>query len=217
MHWFKTRVEFEEVPDHIKWLSMGPTYVAKRYAGYFVNGYRFHTRERDERCKTQNSGVTLTALTPSFASSRDPNPILGDVTYYGAIQEIIEIDYWAKFSIVLFRCDWFQVERDDYGLPRVNFNKLCYLDDPFVMATQVHQVFYVEDPLEEGWHYVMSRLPRDLFDIEEEIGANISDSYWAEPRESRKDFSGTVGNDDEISWCREDVPGTTLDVLMDIA
>ena len=75
------------------WLSKGPNPVAIKYKGYFINGFRFHTRKRDARCKTQNSGVTLQALTPSFASARDQNPIVGDVTYYGAIDEIFAIDY----------------------------------------------------------------------------------------------------------------------------
>ena len=83
----------EEVSYYIFWLSKGPNPVATRYTGYFINGYRFHTKKRDARCKTQNSGVTLQALTPSFASAKDQNPIVGDVTYYGLIHEIVEIDY----------------------------------------------------------------------------------------------------------------------------
>ncbi|KAF2302952.1 hypothetical protein GH714_011784 [Hevea brasiliensis] len=124
------------VPNHIMWLAKGPNNVAKRYNGYFINGHRFHTRKRDAKCKTQNSGVTLQALTPSFESSRDQNPITGDVTYYGAIDEIIEIDFWDCSSVILFKCDWFQSEKDEDGLTCVNINKLCYLDDPFVLASK---------------------------------------------------------------------------------
>lgn len=81
---------------------------------------------------------------------------------------------------MLFRCDWFYAYVDEYGLTRVNFNKLCYKNDPFVLASQVHQVFYVQDLLEYDIHYVMKRVPRDFFDFEE----LNPDTYWKEPVDS---------------------------------
>ncbi|CAO2813509.1 unnamed protein product [Amaranthus hypochondriacus] len=77
MDWFKVKIESANVSYPIKWLSLGPSTTARRYVGYFCNGYNFYTKEHDEKCKTQNSGVSLTALTSSFASSKDCNPILG--------------------------------------------------------------------------------------------------------------------------------------------
>ena len=62
------KLVLENVPDLIKQLSRGPNSVAKRYSGYLINRYRYHVRQRDERRKTQNSGVTLIASTTSFAS-----------------------------------------------------------------------------------------------------------------------------------------------------
>uniref|UniRef100_A0A803MDR6 Transposase-associated domain-containing protein n=1 Tax=Chenopodium quinoa TaxID=63459 RepID=A0A803MDR6_CHEQI len=121
--WFREKVVVDNVLDHIKWLSKGPSTIARRYTGYFCNGYKFYTRDHDERCKTQNSGVSLTALTPSFASSKDHNPVLGNVTYYGAIKLIIEVDYWSAFNVVASSVytqdgleeDWHYVHRN---LPR---------------------------------------------------------------------------------------------------
>ncbi|MED6113947.1 hypothetical protein PIB30_075528 [Stylosanthes scabra] len=72
----------EDVPDWAKWLARGPNRVVKRFLGYVINGYRFHTRHHDARHKTQNSGVTLEALTSSFALAKDKNPIEAKVTYY---------------------------------------------------------------------------------------------------------------------------------------
>ena len=89
--------------NHLKWLAKGPNFVAKRYTEYFINEYRFHTKTRYAPCKTQNSGVTLSATTDSFASARDQNPVDGMVLYYGIIQDIIEIYYWGCFSAVLFK------------------------------------------------------------------------------------------------------------------
>lgn len=149
-------------------LALGPNRMARRFSGYVVNGYRFHTKSRDSRCTTQNSGVFLTAKTTSFASSKDQNPIVGNVNYYGSIEEIFELDYWGVFNVVLFKCCWYQEEKDAYGLTKVNFNKLCFKNDPYVLSSQVQQVFYVEDPTEKMVHYVIKKLPRDWCDAENE-------------------------------------------------
>ncbi|XP_074374170.1 uncharacterized protein LOC141714555 [Apium graveolens] len=71
--------------------------------------FRCHTEQRDRKFITQNSGVFLTSLTTSFASSKDTNPSDGEVSYYGSIQEILEIDYWGAFRAVLFRCTWMDI------------------------------------------------------------------------------------------------------------
>ncbi|XP_021775400.1 uncharacterized protein LOC110739246 [Chenopodium quinoa] len=108
--WFREKVDFivEEgqdiIPNNIIWLSKGPSYIAKKYTGYSVNGYRFHTMKRDANCVTQNSGVTLTAMTHSFASSKDQNPVEANVNYYGSITDIISISYHGYFCVVLFKC-----------------------------------------------------------------------------------------------------------------
>ena len=49
--------------------------------------------------KTQNSGATLVALTSSFASSKDQNPVMGDVSYYGAIREIIKVVFDPNLAL----------------------------------------------------------------------------------------------------------------------
>ena len=106
----------EEVSDYIFWLSKGPNPVATRYTGYFINGYRFHTKKRDARCKTQNSGVTLQALTPSFASAKDQNPIVGDVTYMDQYMKLLKLIIGE--NLVLFYLDvvCFKLRKMNMGL-----------------------------------------------------------------------------------------------------
>ncbi|XP_074377184.1 uncharacterized protein LOC141718704 [Apium graveolens] len=173
-------------------LARGPLHSAKRFTGYNVNGYRFHNKLRDSRCTTQNSGVFLTALTTSFASAKDKNPIVGDVGYYGAIEEIIKVDYWGAVSVVLFRCCWYQKAGDYYGLARVNFSRLCQKEDPCVLATQVQQVFYIEDPTEKNLQFVLQKYPKDQYSEVEEV----SDIGYI-PR---------VDIPDTFTWSRDDVP-----------
>ncbi|XP_075096331.1 uncharacterized protein LOC142174437 [Nicotiana tabacum] len=181
-NWFKEKVKNIVVPDYLLWLAKGPNMVAKRYTAYFINGYQFHTKERDSQGKTQNSGVTLSSTTDSFASARDQNPIDGEIIYYGAIRDIIEVDYWGCFSVVLFRCDWFRNEIDDYGLTRVYFNRLGSTDDPFVLASQFYQVFYVEDPTEKDVYYARNKVHVDLL------------------------------LDVDVRWSREDLPVDIVDI-----
>ena len=176
---------------------MGPLTTAKRFTGYVINGYRFYTKFRDAKCTTQNSGVFLTALTTSFASSKDQNPLVGEVNYYGSIEEILELDYWGEFSVVLFKCCWYQEEKDLYGLTRVNFNRLCQKSDPYVMASQVQQVFYIEDPIDKMCHNVIKKLPRDWCEIEsEDANEDLNDIQPA---------YGMGNQDFDVRWCRDDV------------
>uniref|UniRef100_A0A803NBM4 DUF4216 domain-containing protein n=1 Tax=Chenopodium quinoa TaxID=63459 RepID=A0A803NBM4_CHEQI len=117
--------------------------------------------KRDANCITQNNGVTLTATIHSFASSKDQNPVVENVNYYGSITEIIEISYHGHFSVV-FRFQWFHSEKDDDELITVNMNKTVSKEEPFILANQAHQVFYVEDLNREGWHYAIQIPPREM-------------------------------------------------------
>ena len=135
------------MPDLLKQFSRGPNFVAESYSRYPINEYRFHVRQHDARSKTQNSGVTLVASTTSFASSKD-YPIATNLTYYGRIVDIVELDYYGHFKVVLFNCDLYEVENDTYGLTYVYFNKRCsqegllYLDLKYtnVSMCKIHMI-----------------------------------------------------------------------------
>ena len=69
-------------------------------------------------------------------------------TFYGYIEEIWELDYCPNFKVPLFRCQWVKltvVTKDQYGMTIVDLNNLGYRDEPFVLAQDVSQVFYVKD------------------------------------------------------------------------
>ncbi|XP_060183378.1 uncharacterized protein LOC132613386 [Lycium barbarum] len=200
--WFESRVLHDDVPDLIKQLSRGPSSIAKRYSGYLINGYRFHVRQRDVRRKTQNSGITLVALTTSFASSKDKNPVDANVTYYG------------HFKVVLFKCDWYEAAEDTYGLTYVYFNKRCYQEEPFVLASQAHQCFYVQDPYDQDKHYVMKTVPRDLFSISDQLESDAPHCYGDES--SEHSMAPSIPNDNgEVVLVRSDVPETIIDVPLE--
>ncbi|GAB2275605.1 hypothetical protein Dimus_010362 [Dionaea muscipula] len=102
-----------------------------------------------------------------------------------------------------YQCVRFDVVKDEFGLTCVNFIKLCYMDDPFVLASQVHQVFYVQDPSKEERHYVLQNVPKDLVDLDQSLIAS-EESYRAEASNVGVDVSPPIG-DDDVTWCRNDV------------
>ncbi|WMV54112.1 hypothetical protein MTR67_047497 [Solanum verrucosum] len=174
---------------------------------------RYQTEDDEDNQTDERDASPLfpkTATTNSFASARDQNPIDGMVIYYEIIQDIIEIDYWGCFSVVLFRCDWFHNEVDKYGLTQIYFNKKCSTNDPFVLASQVHQVFYVEDPIEKNVYYARNKVSVDLYDLEEENCPNIEETFW---RETNDDIgSSEKVLDVEVRWSREDLPVDIIDL-----
>ena len=77
--------------DELIALARGPNKIVNRYNGFIINGFKFHTREREKFRKTQNSSVMVEA---------------DGKTYYGAFKDIYQIDYYKIFKVILFRCDW---------------------------------------------------------------------------------------------------------------
>ena len=65
--------------------------------------------------------------------------------------DIWELDYGHDFKVPLFQCKWVNlsgggVQVDpQYGMTTVDLNNLGYTDEPFVLANDVAQVFYVKD------------------------------------------------------------------------
>ena len=83
----------EAISKEVSILSAGPNQWARKFSGYIVNGFRFHTKQRERKRCSQNSGITLSAITPSYASSKDKRPVVGDVAYYGVLTDIVELQY----------------------------------------------------------------------------------------------------------------------------
>ena len=71
-------------------IARGPNNVARKFSGFIINGFRYHTKICDKQRKTQNSGVVV-----------DVN----GKSYYGVLTDIIELDYYRKFKIVMFKYD----------------------------------------------------------------------------------------------------------------
>jgi hypothetical protein len=111
------------------------------FKGYEINGNTFYTVAQDKKSTNQNSGVCIDATDQYGKMER----------YYDRIEEIWELDYGPDLKVPLFRCQWVKlngtaVKLDpDYEMITVDLYNLGYIEEPFVLAKDVNQVFYVKD------------------------------------------------------------------------
>ena len=182
--------------------------MAKEYKGMIINGFRFHTKDRERKRKTQNSGVIVTAGTSSFSSTKDKNPIFSDVTYYGILKNILELDYSGGKKVVLFECDWVskgkRIKQDNDGFVLANFTNVKRHNEPFILASQAGQVFYIEDLDEQGWHVVVKTTPRAVHDADSTM---LDIEMYMNGHSENAESSGNI---QDIVWVREGVHGTTV-------
>ncbi|KAL6219730.1 hypothetical protein ACLB2K_007489 [Fragaria x ananassa] len=141
------RIADNEVPETIRWLAGGPNKEVPTFYGYHVNGVDFNTMERDNKRSVQNSGVFLVADAMQVANAKDKWPTTVDMDFYGQIQQIWEVDYY-KFRV-------------------------GHLNDPFVLATHVKQIFYIEDPLDVEWSMAVRCPDKDF-----KGGGGDDDDYY---------------------------------------
>jgi hypothetical protein len=143
--WFKKRIlNLSSCTDEgLRNLAEGPLFTITSYQGYDINGYTFYTLAQDQKSVYQNSGVRVDAF--------DNTDVQKDA-YYGQIEEIWELTYPGvkePFKVTIFRCRWVKgtrgIMKDKYGFTTVDFEQVGYKDEPFVLAAQVSQVFYVLD------------------------------------------------------------------------
>lgn len=121
----------------LRLLAMKPVR-SRVYASCKVNGVLFRCERKDKNTTTQNSGV--------MAHGGG-----NGVDYYGVLHSVVELIYGEGMKVHLFKCRWFDttprrgMQTDQYGITSVNTDNTWYEDDPFVFATSVKQVFYLDD------------------------------------------------------------------------
>ncbi|XP_021745300.1 uncharacterized protein LOC110711232 isoform X2 [Chenopodium quinoa] len=215
---------YDRISDDVKALATGPMHVAKRFHAFDTNNcYRFCTEDYERNKKTQNSGVMVVAKTQSYASTRDTRPTVGEVTYYGVLDDIIELNYYNKFKIVLFKCDWADINHasgikiDKLKFTLVNLSRSMYsgnrlTDEPFVFSSQVHQVIYVQDRTARDWYIPIPIKPRDTFDMGDEDSEPNHLMEFNETQTSScvHDQQNVEIDIDDLTWMSSDVQGMNV-------
>ena len=190
--WFKKRTIYAEsrgdVTEMIRWLAWGPEWNVATYEGYDMNGYTFYTKRRDDKSTMQNSGVTLIALSRETSRGKETQVKSNRSSYLGFIDEIWELDYHNNVKFVLLRCQWVDNKRGvqtdpELGFTLVDLDKVGYLDEPFILANQAKQVFYVRDPSNSACHIVLQgkKSVVGIADVEDEEEYDISDEIFPFP------------------------------------
>ncbi|GJT90809.1 reverse transcriptase domain-containing protein [Tanacetum coccineum] len=167
-------IDKESVSETVRWISYGPRATVVKYDAYNINGYTFRTKCHDGKVY-QNSGVSVEAIdlhiSKEVATTRQ-------AYYYGVLQEIWVLDYRFR-QIPLFKCDWVNhksggVKRDKLGYTLVDLNNLGHKVDPFVLASQALQVFYVKDPVDKKLSIVFKTPPKNYKDTYDKVDEEFS-------------------------------------------
>ena len=140
-------MKLSTIPNTLRQMSYGFRTRVATYGCYDVNGFRF----RSSKYESGKSGLTTTNSGVCVSSVDENNNVL---EYYGVIEDIIKITWEGSMhlELVLFDCHWFDPtpngvrQTENLGLIEVNHTSRLSNFDPFVMASQVTQVYYLPYP-----------------------------------------------------------------------
>ncbi|XP_074323110.1 uncharacterized protein LOC141660047 [Apium graveolens] len=159
------------ISDDLYALSQGALERYHSYQSCVVNGVQFCCKEYDDTLQTQCSGV---------CTEGDHNN--ENILYYGFLIEILELSFIFYRKIYLFRCKWFNSDPKDKSvykendLTSINTKSNWYVNEPFILANQAQQVFYLLDMRRgSNWRFIQKVNHRNVYDIPEtsEVVSNI--------------------------------------------
>lgn len=147
---------------HLRSLSEDPHQLVNEWHTYFVKGYKFHTQTWIKGKKTINNGEFVKGVTEGVEDD-----------FYGVIRHIYELVYNymdLKNKVVLFYGDWHdpssrgtKIDKKKYNNVEVRIDRKYKEYDPFIMAHNVRQVYYMPypsiQPSKRGWYVVIKSNP----------------------------------------------------------
>ncbi|KAK1698324.1 hypothetical protein QYE76_015021 [Lolium multiflorum] len=158
--WFQTHIgkmRNDVCPD-LYALACKPDFRVRLYSACVVDSVRYHTVDREKNRKTQNSGIVS-------EGDHDGNSI----DFFGQLKSIIRLQYNSSGgvhrSVVLFRCDWFDLGGrkpgfdDDGHFKSVNTEKFWYKTDPFILTSQATKISCSDSNLPAGGGALRLELP----------------------------------------------------------
>jgi uncharacterized cupin superfamily protein len=170
-------VQVQREKDMNIWnLGLMPDKQAICYHGYEVNGLKFHTQTYNQNRSTINSGVCIKG---EWDGSDDQHE------YYGILQEVVELHYEGGNKVILFNCDWFDIINGvkvdkKRGLVEVKHSSRLRHYEPFVLACQADQAYYLPYPSTKGdrknWWVAMKIQRKGQLGL----GAETSEEFFQE-------------------------------------
>ena len=209
VRWFEGKIRDlhakGEVSSEMFALAQGPDNRARTLHRCHINNWLFRTVDIEKSLVTQNSGVLVKG-----------DRATGNMNWYGVIKRMISLEFPGQKEVILFQCDWYDVpaattnrgrgySKDKFGVIDIDTTRYRYKNEPYILATQAEQVFYVNLVNKPGWSSVIAMKPRDLFampelELEDSIDVGI------------QVMSLLDGQPDLTNWTRLDKEGTTGDV-----
>jgi hypothetical protein len=131
-------------------------------------------------------------------------------TYYGFIEEILELECIENLKILLFHCQWIRlpngVKIDKYGMTDVNFKFLSYKEQPFVLAKDVTQAFYVKDldPVNREENHIVLQGKRKIVVVEDVVDKEEYNQFDGLPPFSEDITIPTIDDTKEPTYIRRD-------------
>ncbi|XP_062086451.1 uncharacterized protein LOC133792559 [Humulus lupulus] len=211
--WFKNKVSQMRVQksplanDDLYSLSQGPLERYNTYQSCIVNGVRFRCKEHEDTLKTQCSRI---------CTEGDHDNI--NILYYGVLIEIFQLSFVLDWKVFLFRCKWYNSNPKgrsivvDHNLTSINTSTDWYSNEPFILATQAQQVFYLLD-MKRGsnWRIVQKVNHRSIYDIPEIMEETVNNDVFQEEESFQlPPFQPTEDFIESLSLVRLDVPSVTL-------
>ncbi|CAN0913508.1 hypothetical protein LINGRAHAP2_LOCUS27976, partial [Linum grandiflorum] len=120
-----TKMVSENLNQYLLSLARGSDKRVTYLSSYYINGFRFHTKAREQTKRCQNSGVMV----------RGENN--GGISFYGTLSNVIELRYTDGVRVVLFQCEWYDTTRegigykkDHHGIISVNTKRKLKTEEP---------------------------------------------------------------------------------------
>jgi len=168
---------------------MGPRKDVCVWNNYYINNFNFHTYSYGKDKSTMNYGVCVRGV--------------DGVEYYGVLQEVLQLTYVGAngcYKTTLFKCDWFDSSKGtnihkQYKLVEIDHTRKYPKYDPFVLATQVQQVYFTPYPSirsdKSAWWAVFKVKARSTID------APVADIAFQEDLNDNPPTLSTIDLDDE--------------------
>ncbi|CAM8999975.1 unnamed protein product [Rhodiola kirilowii] len=183
-----------EVFEWIDHVSHGFDYRVSNLNTYKINNYKFCTEGKNQGELKKYCQVQL--------------KVEGGGYFYGVIEEILKMHCTQnpRLKIVLFKCRWLDPRHvhcfTTTGLVEVNIERIYQPYDPFILAQQAEQVYFVEFPGQpqrtmQGWVAVCRVKPTNAIDL------SVADIPFQEDGETSSILPSVVESNDLVNLADE--------------